>query len=616
MRVGVDTGGTFTDVVAADGRVIKVLATRDDPGKAVREGVRRLGTVTTLAHGTTVATNAVLERRGADVVLVTNEGCADLIEIARQDRPSLYDIDADRPAPLVPAERRFEVPGRLDASGAVVDRIEPGLVPVLPYQSPVAVCLLHADLNPTHELAVASQLERRGHQVTCSHEVSPEMREYERTVTTVIDAFVKPTVGGYLTNLAGVAPELLVMSSAGGLLPLEDAATRPSSLLLSGPAGGVRAAADAAMAAGFADVVTFDMGGTSTDVCLVLGGAPEPAAERDVGGFPVRKPSLDIHTIGAGGGSIAWVDDGGALRVGPRSAGADPGPACYGRGGKHATVTDADLVAGRIPVDAAFPGLDRLDVDAARRALDLAGVGAHGVIDVVDAAMVQAVRAVTVSRGIDPRRLALVAFGGAGPLHACAVAGALGIGAVVVPPRAGVLSAVGMLTAPRQVDLVRSWADPLEHHGLSAARAHLSVAAAASVIGLAEPAVPPGFTINGATGRASVQLSGHGAIDVETTMDCRYAGQSHELMVPSLAAFEDEHRRRNGYARRGTPVEVVAIRARAVVPSPVTASHLPAPRTPRHPATGPAVLSEPDCTVWVPDGWHAEVHDGTWVLSR
>ncbi|HUS61241.1 MAG TPA: hydantoinase/oxoprolinase family protein, partial [Acidimicrobiales bacterium] len=351
MRVGVDTGGTFTDVVAADGRVIKVLSTRDDPGDAVREGLRRLGTVTVLAHGTTVATNAVLERRGADLVLVTTEGCADLIEIARQDRPSLYDIDVDRPEPLVPWGRRFEVPGRLDATGAVVARIDPALIPLLPPGAPVAVCLLHADLNPAHEQAVASDLERRGHAVTCSHEVSPEMREYERTVTTVIDAFVKPTVSGYLSRLAGVAPEIFVMTSAGGLLPLADAATRPSSLLLSGPAGGVRAGAEAATAAGFADAVTFDMGGTSTDVCLVLGGSPSPASEREVGGFPVRKPSLDIHTIGAGGGSIAWTDSGGALRVGPRSAGADPGPACYGRGGMEPTVTDADLVAGRIPPD-------------------------------------------------------------------------------------------------------------------------------------------------------------------------------------------------------------------------------------------------------------------------
>ena len=264
------------------------------------------------------------------------------------------------------------------------------------------------------------------------------------------------------------------MTSAGGLVDVAVGAERPAALLLSGPAGGVRAAAAAAVAAGFPDAVTFDMGGTSTDVCLVRDGRPEPAAERTVAGFPVRLPSLDIHTIGAGGGSLARLDPGGALVVGPQSAGAVPGPACYGRGGTEPTVTDADLVLGRIPADASFPSLGRLSAAAASDALAAAGVSAAGVVNVVDAAMVEAVRVVTVARGVDPRGLALVAFGGAGPLHACAIAAALGMQAVVVPPRAGVLSAVGLLGSPPQEDVVLSWPDPLDHASVASARFELA----------------------------------------------------------------------------------------------------------------------------------------------
>ena len=568
MKVGVDTGGTFTDVVTEDGAITKVLSTPDDPARAVAAG---LGDIRpdVLAHGTTVATNALIERRGARVALVTDAGFEDLIEIGRQNRPSLYDPRADRPEPLVPRELRVpagdDVPAEADA---------------------VAVCLLHADLDPSAEKEVAAVLGDRD--VTCSHEVSPEFREYERTVTTVVNAYLRPVCRAYLYRLAPLAEEVLVMTSAGGLVPVSEAADRPAALLLSGPAGGVRAGAAAAAAAGFDDAVTFDMGGTSTDVCLVLGGTPEPAAERRAAGFPIRLPALDIHTIGAGGGSIARIDPGGALVVGPRSAGADPGPACYGRGGTEPTVTDADLVAGRIPSDATFPGLDALDVDAAGAALAGAGVDPDGVISVVDAAMVEAVRAVSVQRGVDPRGLALVAFGGAGPLHACAIAAQLEMPAVVVPPRAGVLSAVGILGSPRQTDLVRSWPDPSDHDGVVAALERLATEAADA---------------NG------------GAVGVVTAVDCRYAGQSHELTVTRIEDFEDEHRRRNGYARPGAPVEVVAIRASArsepLVPS--------VPRTPRRSIDRRGVRGtvkvEPDCTIWVPDGWTAEVGGGdAWIL--
>ena len=619
MQVGVDTGGTFTDVVAGDGRIVKVPSTPDDPAEAVRLGLHGLGQgrPDLLAHGTTVATNALLERRGATVALVTTSGLADVVEIARQDRPSLYDQWADRTEPLVPRELRLEVWGRLSATGAELVPVPLDAVPDIPLGAQaVAVCLLHADLDPSHEQAVAGVLAGRGHEVVCSHEVSPEFREYERTVTTVVDASLRPVCRAYLERLGPLAGEVLVMTSAGGLVGLDDALARPAALLLSGPAGGVRAAAAAAGAAGFRDAVSFDMGGTSTDVCLVLDGAPAPAAQRTVAGLPVRLPALDIHTIGAGGGSIARVDAGGALVVGPRSAGAVPGPACYGRGGTEATVTDADLIAGRIPHDAEFPGIGPLDIDAGLAALDKAGVTAEGVIAVVDAAMVQAVRKVTVERGVDPRSLALVAFGGAGPLHACALAEELGMAAVVVPPRAGVLSAAGLLGSPRQAVLVRSWPRPADHAGLAEARFSLARGAARQLLGV-EPATPARVMLNHRTSSATVTIGAGPAVEVELAMDCRYAGQSHELTVPTVAAFEDEHRRRNGYARPGAPVEVVALRAAARLPAPVPLDRLPPPATSRQPARGPAVLAEPDCTVWLPPGWTAELGPGgSWVVTR
>ncbi|MGH9112100.1 MAG: hydantoinase/oxoprolinase family protein, partial [Acidimicrobiales bacterium] len=372
LQIGIDTGGTFTDLVAADGRVTKVLSTPDDPARAIREAIRGAvgagGRPALLAHGTTIATNALLERRCATVGLVTTEGLADVIEIGRQDRPSLYDQLASRPEPLVPRNLRYEVAGRLAADGCELAPIEPAdLPPIDPVAEVVAVCLLHADVEPAHERAVAAELRARGHDVSCSHEVSPEMREVERTVTTVINASLRPRCRSYLRSIGGFGDDVAVMTSAGGLMPAGEASELPAALLLSGPAGGVRAGAAAALANGFADAVTFDMGGTSTDVCLVLDGAPAPAAEREVGGFTVRFPSLDVHTIGAGGGSIARIDPGGALVVGPQSAGADPGPACYGRGGEEATITDANLLLGRLP--ARLAGGLELDRDAAEQVL-------------------------------------------------------------------------------------------------------------------------------------------------------------------------------------------------------------------------------------------------------
>jgi N-methylhydantoinase A/oxoprolinase/acetone carboxylase beta subunit len=593
MRVGVDTGGTFTDLVGDDGRVVKVPSTPDAPTSALRATLDEAGagaSADLLAHGTTVATNALLEGRGGRVALVTTRGFADVIEIARQVRPSLYDPMADRPRPLVQRDLRFEVGGRLDGHGHEIEALEPASIPDVPDGvDAVAVCLLHADLDAAHEQLVAKELTARGLDVTCSHEVSPEFREYERTVTTVANAVLRPVCRDYLLGLDGLAREALVMTSEGGLVPAADAAERPAALLLSGPAGGVRAAAAVALACGFPDSVSFDMGGTSTDVCLVRGGDPEPAPSRIVAGYPIRLPALDVHTIGAGGGSIARIDAGGALVVGPESAGAVPGPACYRRGGEKPTVTDADLVLARIPDEAAFPGLGRLDTAAARRALDRERVTAEGVVAVVDAAMERAVRVVTVERGVDARDLALVAFGGAGPLHACAVAGALGMRAVIVPPRAGVLSAVGLVCSPRQRELVRSWPEPLAHAGLATALDRVADEA--------------------------VALVGGRDVEVERLVDCRYEGQSHELTVSSPESFPAEHERRNGFARQGAPVEVVSLRVRARRPAPLSPSDLPA--VARSEVRGPEVVAEPDCTVWVPDGWRAEPGAlGAWVLTR
>jgi len=594
-RIGSDTGGTFTDLVAADGRIVKVPSTPDDPGRAITQGVAALvdGKPGVLAHGTTVGTNALLERRGATVALVVNEGFRDLLEIARQDRPSLYDQSVDRPTPLVDRRHRYEVAGRLDATGAELEPVRPeSIVEIAPEVEAVAVSLLHADLEPAHEQVVAAAMVERGFDVTTSHEVAPEFREYERTVTTVINAYLRPVCRTYLRGIEQLADDVLVMTSAGGLVPVAEAAERPVSLLLSGPAGGVLAGSHAAVANGWPDAITFDMGGTSTDVCLVLDGRPAPAAQREVGGLPVRAASLDVHTIGAGGGSIASVDAGGALVVGPRSAGAVPGPACYGKGGTEPTVTDADLVAGRIATDVAFPGLGVLDVDAAQAALDAAGVSAEGVLAVVDASMEQALRAVSIERGVDPRALALVAFGGAGPLHACALADALGMPAVIVPARAGVLSAVGILAAPRQVDLVESCPDPLDHDDAFRRSAELGI-------------------------RAARQVSDVDGADTEVvrSFDCRYLGQSHELTVSGIDGFHREHERRNGYVRADSPVEVIAVRAEARVASPVAIDDLPP--VPRSAAVGPAVIAEPDCTIWVPAGWRADPgRAGALVLTR
>ncbi len=597
MRIGADSGGTFTDVVSTDGRIRKLLSTPQDPGRAVRAGAAEITpeAIEVLAHGTTVATNALLERRVATVTLYTTDGFADVIEIGRQDRPSLYDPFVDRPTPLVARDRRLEVRERLAADGTVLLPYEPGSAPVAPADTEaVAVCLLHADLDATHEAVLAGELRDRGYDVCASHEVSPEMREYERTVTTVVNAALRPVCRPYLAGLADAADQVVVMTSAGGLLDVDRAAELPAALLLSGPAAGARAAAEVATACGYPDAISFDMGGTSTDVCLILDGAPAVTAQHDVAGLPVRLPSVGIHTIGAGGGSIAHLDPGGALVVGPASAGADPGPACYGLGGDRPTVTDANLALGRIPSATRFGtgAGHRLDIDAAYAALAGSSADAEGVIAVVNAGMEQALRHVSVARGVDPAGLALVAFGGAGPLHACELAEAMGMTTVIVPAAAGVLSAVGLLISPRHRELVRSWPSGADLDGLDAALTDLA-------------------------DQARIAL-GVEPCSVRTAVDCRYTGQSHDIRVAAVADFADAHERQNGY-RRGDPVEVTVLRAVAEAAAPSTVGEVLADWTGRwpEPVSGPRVEVREDCTIWIPAGWTGhEGPLGSLILQR
>jgi N-methylhydantoinase A len=426
--LGVDVGGTFTDaVLLADGelRTAKVPTARRQE-ESVLAAARAAGAaeVGRFTHGTTVATNALLERKGARTAFVSTAGFEHLLHLRRQNRAQLYRLCVDHPTPLVPLERCFGVRERIGPEG-VVARLELGSLPELDEEvDAVAVCLLFAFRDPSHERAVTEELRRRlpGRRVVASHEVAPEFREYERASTTTIDAYLGPVVSGYLEALrvacgeAGL-PQPLVMASSGGVVSLEEAAAHPARALVSGPAAGVVGAAWIARLAGLENAISLDMGGTSTDVCLISGGVAGRAAEREVAGLPVRLPAVDLQTVGAGGGSIVWRDVGGALRVGPESAGAEPGPACYGRGGSRPTVTDANLLLGRLPERIAG-GLE-LDRVAAERAFGR--IDPEEAVAVVNAEMLRALRLVSVERGLDPRDFALVAFGGAGPLHACAL---------------------------------------------------------------------------------------------------------------------------------------------------------------------------------------------------
>jgi N-methylhydantoinase A len=578
MRIlGVDVGGTFTDAVLLyDGRLTTAkvpTAKRQEESVIAAAAAVAARDVERFTHGTTIATNTLLERKGARTAFVATEGFEHLLHLRRQTRTHLYRLCERHPDPLVPLERCFGVRERVTPDG-VVRPLELDTLASFDAEA-VAICLLHSYRDPRHERDLAAELRRRlphAH-VVASHESAPEFREYERASTTAADAYLGPVLGRYLSALgersaeAGL-PEPLVMASSGGVTPLAEAAAHPARALISGPAAGAVGAARVAALTGVADAISFDMGGTSTDVCLVADGSVERSVERVVGGLPIRLPTVDVHTVGAGGGSIVWRDRGGALRVGPESAGADPGPACYGRGGTRATVTDANLLLGRLPTE--LPGGIELDSAAAERALD--GLDPGDVVEAVNAEMLRALRVVSVERGHDPRELAVVAFGGAGPLHACALAEELGSTTVVVPAAAGVLSALGLAAGEERRDAVRSYLTPLERAG---------------------------------------------ELPREGEADLRYAGQSFELTVPlqqDLAdAFHRAHEERYGYADRDRAIELVAVRTAEVRPAPEIELRGAEPRR----VTGPALIELDGSTGWVPGGWEGKSDEhGTWIVTR
>ena len=576
--LGVDVGGTFTDAVLLTDenelRTAKIPTARRQE-ESVLAAAAEVGAaqVERFAHGTTVATNALLERKGARTAFVGTEGFEHLLHLRRQNRAELYRLCAEHPAPLVPLERCFAVRERVGPDGMIAP-LELDSLPEIDAEA-VAVCLLFSFRDPEHERAVADELRRRlpNARVVASHEVSPEFREYERASTTATDAYLGPIVARYLDALgqrvaAEGLPEPLVMRSSGGVASLAEAVAHPAVALVSGPAAGTVGAAFLARRAGFENAISFDMGGTSTDVSLIVGCRAGLAAEREVGGLPLRLPTVDLHTVGAGGGSIVWLDSGGAIRVGPESAGADPGPACYGRGGTRATITDANLLLGRLPATLAA-GIE-LDAEAAARAFD--GIDPADAIEVVNAEMLRALRVVSVERGHDPRELALVAFGGAGPLHACALADELEIGTVLVPAAAGVLSALGLVASEERHDHVLPYVRPL----------------------------------------AEVD-----DLPAEGQADLRYAGQSFELTVsiqPGLAeAFHREHEERYGYADRARELELVAVRTAETTPGPEF--DLP-PDDPFH-VHGPATVELDGATCFVAPGWVGDRDgDSTLVLTK
>ena len=561
--LGIDVGGTFTDAVIFEAGELRTakLPTSARPEESVVAAARAVGaeSVERFTHGTTIATNALLERKGARTAFVATAGFEHLLHLRRQNRAHLYRLCSDHPAPLVPLERCVGVRERIGPEG-VVEALDLASLPQLDAEA-VAICLLFSFRDPSHEATVAAEVRQRlpDAHVVASHEVSAEFREYERASTTAVDAYLGPVVSRYLGSLVercaeASLPEPLIMRSSGGVASVREAAAHPAPILVSGPAAGVVGAARVARMAGIENAISLDMGGTSTDVCLIAAGAAARSAARKVGGLPVRLPTVDLHTVGAGGGSLVWRDAGGALRVGPESAGADPGPAAYGRGGTRPTVTDANLLLGRLPERLAG-GLE-LDRDAAARALEK--LDPAEVVEVVNAEMLRALRVISVERGHDPREFALVAFGGAGPLHACALAEELEIGTVLVPAAAGVLSALGLVASDERRDTVRSYVRPLAEAG---------------------------------------------ELPAEGEADLRYTGQSFELTVPLgadvAAAFHRAHEDRYGYSDRERPVELVAVRTADVRPGP----ELVLPPAERLEVAGPHVLGLEGATCWIPPGW-------------
>ncbi|HLG13033.1 MAG TPA: hydantoinase/oxoprolinase family protein [Blastocatellia bacterium] len=674
IRIGIDSGGTFTDFVVAHGSRItsfKLPSTPHNPAEAILSGVARAiagarALPSEIVHGTTVATNALLERKGARTALITTEGFEDVIEIGRQARPDIYNLMVVRPAPLVPRELRFGVRERVGPGGEVITALDQNLsiadrLAELKVES-IAVCLLFSFANPAHEQAVAASLDALGLPVSLSHKILPEYREYERTSTVVINAYLTPLMSGYLSSLshkillvsrayipptaskrrasplrskkAFVLP-LRVMQSNGGSVSAETAAREPARAILSGPAGGVVGALRVCALAGIRDIITFDMGGTSTDVALCRGEA-RTTNEALVAGLPVAVPMIDIHTVGAGGGSIARVDEAGALRVGPESAGADPGPACYGRG-EDVTITDANLVLGRFGDSSLLGGELRLDAARARLCLSRLAdemsrfterrltpeQAALGVIRVANANMERALRVVSVERGHDPRLFTLVSFGGAGGLHACELASALRIGRVVIPRSPGTLSALGVLLG----DVVRDYSRTVMMKS-----GELNLRSVEREYAALEREAKRDLAHEGFRGER---------VKLARSVAMRYVGQSFEIDVPWSprfdSAFHRGHRERYGYADASRPSEVVSLRVRATgitekprlsrsrvrarpAARPVTAAMVNLSRRPeRVPVysrdqlgagaelTGPAIVTEYSSTTLIPPGRRAEV---------
>jgi len=586
LRIGIDTGGTFTDFYLVHrGRVLthKVASTPDDPARALDAGLRdllaRVGVApgaVEVVFGSTLATNALLERRGGKTALVTTAGFEDVLEIGRQARPSLYDLDVRRPPPLVPRSLRLGVHEEVRPDGRVARALAPRQAAAVARAleragvEAGAVCLLFSYANPVHERRLVRALGARGLLVCASHRLVPEFREYERTSTTVVNAYLLPRLGpalGRLRRRAG-AGRFAVLQSNGGRLSLEAAAAEPMRLLLSGPAGGALGAWHVARRAGLRRAVALDMGGTSTDVSLLDGGPPARVGEQSLAGMPLRVAMLDIHTVGAGGGSIARRDVGGALVVGPESAGADPGPACLGKG-KEPTVTDAHVCLGRLVPERYLGGRLRLDPDKATSALERLGrrlgLGPQalglGILRVANATMEKAVRVVSVERGIDVRAFALVAFGGAGGLHAADLVRALGMRGALVPAPAAVLSALGMAHADIERDYGRSVLRRLPVGDLPA---------------LFQPLL--------AQARRDMRREGVARPRLERSLDVRYLGQAYELNVPYRRGWEGDfhrlHARRFGFAVPGQTLELVAVRLRAigaVAPPPAARARRPAP---------------------------------------
>ncbi len=585
LRIGIDIGGTFTDFVVYDPvsrmlETFKLLSTPADPAEAVLKGLqiirgKKPSQDFHIIHGSTVATNALLERSAPAPALVTTRGFADVLQIGRQNRPALYDLFFEPIPPLVPEHLRFEVDERVDHEGNVLKELNndeldklAGKIPSLNVKS-AAVCLLFSFQHPKHEQAIASKLREKGILVSLSSEILPEFREYERMSTTAVNAYVSPVLEGYLNHLVQELPigtYLRVMQSNGGNINVDEARRFGVRCILSGPAGGVvgcdyvsRIATDKAIpleADDLTRIITFDMGGTSTDVSLI-DGKPQITTEAVVAGCPIRIPLMDIHTIGAGGGSIARVDVGGSLQVGPQSAGADPGPACYGRGGEQPTVTDANLVLGRLQADYFLGGEMPLNENRAHAALEHLGTelgldpvkAALGVIQVANAHMERALRVISVERGNDPRRFNLLSFGGAGSLHAADLARGLGIPRVLIPPLASTLSAFGMLAA----DVVKDYSQTIMLPG-STSLEELS--------SRFEPLIR--------RGKEEILREGVPEADlrIEPCLDMRYKGQSFELIVPFGDAFIEDfhelHEKQYGYARKEAPVEIVNLRLRVL----------------------------------------------------